>query len=248
MNPVAINLYFIGSNNQIMKILFFFLLSASIFMVTGCVSPAAPTGVPIGKGSLDLCVSDPSQADYWQKTSDVLWSIPGDSGEKNRTVIAQIPACDNSSATIWENTPDGETKWDRVTIHTSDGRVYDGWLPSGHIAGITNETGTEWSKNYSSIVGRWDQTGRGNAPEIWFEFTADGMYTYNYDMMGNKENIQDRGSWVYLGNMTYDLISNIRSDHRHMPVVIDHEGKSFIFGAEYRAGSSAGIDKIFARG
>jgi hypothetical protein len=231
-----------------MKLLFFFLLLASIFMVTGCVSPATSPVAPIGKGYLDLCVSDPSLADYWQKTNDVLWSIPRDSGEKNRTIIAQVPACDNSSATIWGYADVGDGKWNRITIHTSDGRVYDGWLPSGHMTGITNETGTEWSKNYSSIIGRWDQTGRGNAPKIWFEFTADGMYTYNYDMMGNKENIQDRGSWAYLGNGTYDLISNTYSDHRHIPVVIENDGRSFIFGTEYQAGSPAGSDKVFARG
>jgi hypothetical protein len=231
-----------------MKKLFFFLLSISLFMVAGCVSPAAPPGVPIGKGSLDLCVSDPSRADYWQKTGDVLWSIPGDAGEQNRTVLAQIPACDNSSAIIWETRPAGETIWDRITLHTSDGLAYDGWLPSGHLAGITNETGTEWSRNYSSIVGRWDQTGRGDAPKIWFAFTADGMYTYNYDMTGNREDVQDRGSWEYFGNGTYDLISNTYSDHRHMPVVIDPEGRSFIFGTEYQAGSSVGSDRVFARG
>jgi hypothetical protein len=231
-----------------MKLLILFLLSVSLFLAAGCVSPAAPHGVPIGKGSLDLCVADPSRAATWQETGDLLWSAPGDAGGTNRTVIAQVPACDNSSATIWETTPAGETTWDRITIHTRDGQVYDGWLPSAHLAGITNETGTEWSRNYSSIVGRWDQTGRGNGAKIWFAFTADGMYTYNYDMAGNGENIQDRGSWTYLGSMTYDLISNTYSDHRHMPVVIDHEGRSFIFGTEYRAGSSAGSDKVFARG
>ena len=88
----------------------------------------------------------------------------------------------------------------------------------------------------------------GNAPKIWYEFTSEGMYTYNYDMMGNKENIQDRGSWAYRGNRTYDLISDTYSDHRHFTIVLDQEAKSFIFGAEYSSGSAVVIQKVFARG
>lgn len=216
-------------------------------MVMGCISPAYSPATPIGKGYLNLCTSDQSLADYWQKTEDVLWSVPGDSEEKNRTIITHFPACDNSSATIWEYKLIGDGKWNLITLHTNDGLTYDGWLPSSHITGITNETGTEWSENYFSIVGRWDQTERGNGPKIWFEFTSGGAYTYNYDMMGNKENIQDRGSWVYLGNRTYNLISNTYSDHRHISIVLNQETKSFNFGAEYSFESAVGNEKVFAR-
>jgi hypothetical protein len=229
-----------------MKIISFFLLLVSIFMVMGCVNPANSPATPIGKGYLNLCISNPTHADYWQKTEDVLWNIPGGASEKNSTIITRFLTCDNSTATIWEYKPIGDETWNRITIHTIDGRAWDGWLPASHITGMINETGTEWSENYSSIVGRWDQTQRGNGPKIWYEFTPDGAYTYNYDMMGNKENIQDRGNWVYPGNKTYDLISNTYSDHRHISIVVDRVARSFSYGTEYSSGSDVGTKKIFS--
>jgi hypothetical protein len=230
-----------------MKKIFLFLLLVPIFMVMGCVNPEHSPARPIGKGYLNLCISDPTQADYWQKTGDILWSIPGGAVEKNSTIVARFPACDNSPVIIWEDKFIGDEKWNRLTILTKDGQAGDGWLPVTHILGITNESGTEWSNNYSSIVGRWDQTERGNGPKIWYEFTANGTYTYNYDMMGNKENIQDRGNWAYSGNKTYDLISNTYSDHRHISLVVDQVGTTFRYGMEYSSGSEIGTEKIFMR-
>ncbi len=213
----------------------------------GCVNPAQPPAIPTGKGYVNLCISDPSQADYWQKTEDVLWSIPGGVVEKSSSIITRFPACDNNSAAIWDRKLIGDATWNRITIHTNDGRAGDGWLPGSHLTGMTNETGTEWSGNYSSIVGRWDQTDRGNAAKIWFEFTPDGAYTYNYDMRGNADNVRERGNWMYLGNGTYDLISNTYSDHRHIPVIIDRATTSFNFGMEYSSASEVGKENKFAK-
>jgi hypothetical protein len=230
-----------------MKKIFLFLFLVSLFIAMGCVNSVNPPETPIGKGYVNLCISDPTQADYWQKTEDVLWSTPGGVGEKNSTIIARFPACDNSSATIHDTTLIGDATWNRITLHTKDGLVYDGWLPSGHMVGMTNEIGTEWSKNYSSKVGRWDQTDRGNAAKIWFEFTPDGAYTYNYDMRGNADNAREKGSWIYLGNGTYDLISNTYTDHRHIPIIIDQVTRSFSYGIEYSSGSDVGKEKIFTK-
>lgn len=230
-----------------MKNIFLFLLLVSLFIAAGCVNTVHPPAAPTGKGHLDLCSSDPSQVDYWQKTGDVLWSTPGGVALKDNTITFSFPACDNSSATIWDSTSIGNVTWIRITIHTMDGRAGDGWLPAGHLTRPTNETETEWSGNYSSVVGRWDQTERGNAAKIWFEFTPDGTYTYNYDMRGNKENIRDRGNWMYLGNGTYELISNTYSDHQHFSIVIDPVTKTFRFGMEYSSSSEIGTEKIFAK-
>jgi hypothetical protein len=125
--------------------------------------------------------------------------------------------------------------------------VEDGWLPASHVTGLRNETGTDWSKNYSSIVGRWDQTERGNGAKIWYEFTSDEVYTLNYDSRGNKEIILDRGSWAYTGNSTYDLISGLYGDHRNIPINIDQGTKSFKNGVEYSSGSEAGRETVFKK-
>jgi hypothetical protein len=231
-----------------MKIIAVFLVLVSFCILTGCVNPTNAPVPPIGKGYLNLCIADPTQADYWQKTPDVLWSVPGGASIKNNTIITHLPACDNNSVTIWDYRTIGDAKWNLILILTNDGKSYTGWLPVSHIVGITNETGTEWSNNYSLIVGHWDLTQRGNAPKIWFEFTTDGTYTYNYDMMGNKENVQDRGNWVYRGNNTYDLISNSFSDHRHISILLDPTAKLFSYRTEYSAGSAVGTEKIFAKG
>jgi hypothetical protein len=235
-----------GEVRKIMKFTFFFLV-VSLFMVLGCVSPAALPVTPIGKGTLNPCISDPTLADYWQNTDDVLWSVPGNAGGKERTIVSRVPACDNSPVIVWDSQSTDGGNWDSITILTKDGLVYAGWLPASHLSGATNETGTEWSKNYYSIVGPWDQSRRGNGPRIWFEFTPDGAYTYNYDMMGNRENVQDRGSWTYRGNGTYDLISNTYPDHRHISIVIDQVAGSFDYGVEYSSGSGTGTAKVFAR-
>ena len=96
-------------------------------------------------------------------------------------------------------------------------------MPADHVTGTSNETGTEWSNNYSSIAGLWDQTQRGNGAKIWYDFKTDGTYTLNYDMRGNGDKILDQGNWVYAGNRTYDLISNSWVDHRHIYMTIDME-------------------------
>ena len=127
--------------------------------------------------------------------------------ENDHKMVAGFSSCDNSSVTIWKYSRNGDEEWSHVTIQTKDGRSYDGWLVASHVIQTSNETGTEWSDNYSSLIGRWDQTQRGNGAKIWYDFKPDGTFTFNYDMMGNRDNIQDRGSWAYLGNKTYMLIS-----------------------------------------
>ena len=127
----------------------------------------------------------------------------------------------------------GNTEWNHVTLQIKDGRSFDGWLVASHILQTSNETGAEWSNNYSSIVGLWDRTGQGNGAKIWYDFKRDGKFTFNYDMRGNKDNMRDMGSWGYLGNKTYDLISNVSHDHEHTYITIDKEGKTFISGIVY---------------
>ncbi|MFA5269082.1 MAG: hypothetical protein WC379_14030 [Methanoregula sp.] len=210
-------------------ILFFFLVAA-IILVTGCVTPAEPTENPIGKGYLDLCTSDPEQADFWRETGDTLWNSPEiQRSAGNRAVVAGIPACENGSVTIWGYEQEGGG-WYRVTTRATDGISGNGWLVAGHLHQVSNETGTEWSTNYHAIVGRWYQTGRGNGAKIWYEFNPDGTFTFNYDMMGNSDNMQDKGSWTYLGNNTYDLISTISADHNHTSITINPKERTFNSG------------------
>jgi len=206
----------------------------ALIIATGCVSQPVVPEKPIGIGYLDLCTSDPAQAGYWQHAGVDLWDSPsGNENERSRSIVEWYPACSNTTVTIWEYTGHGTDEWCRVTLRTTDGRSNKGWLPARHILLASNKTGTEWSESYSSIIGSWDQTDRGNGARIWYEFNADGSFTFNYDMMGNKDNMQDTGSWTYLGNNTWDLISSVSADHGHTYLSLDQGGKSFTSGLVY---------------
>ena len=67
------------SEYEIVRIKKSFLLLFLALIIAGCVNPANTSEKPIGKGYVNLCISDPSQADYWQKTDDVLWNTPENS-------------------------------------------------------------------------------------------------------------------------------------------------------------------------
>lgn len=205
-----------------------------LLIVTGCVSQPVVPEKPIGKGFLDLCISDPTNAGYWQRAGVDLWDTPLENeNERSRSVVEWFPSCSNTTVTIWEKNGYGADEWYRVTLRTNDGRSNTGWLPASHILLTSNETGTEWSENYSALVGTWDQTQRGNGARIWYEFNTDGTFTFNYDMMGNRDNMQDKGSWTYLGNNTWNLVSNVSADHGHTYISLDQEGKSFKSGFIY---------------
>jgi hypothetical protein len=225
-----------------------FLLLFLALIIAGCVSPANTLEKPTGKGFVNQCISDPSQADYWQKTDDVLWNTPENRlQENNHKIVAGFSSCDNSSVTIWKYSRNGDEEWNHVTIQTKDGRSYDGWLVASHIIQTSHETGTEWSDNYTSLIGRWDQTQRGNGEKIWYDFKPDGTFTFNYDMMGNRNNTQDRGSWAYLGNKTYRLISTVSRDHEPFYIIVYNDDKSFNSGIQYSSDSSAVRELVYAR-
>ena len=227
--------------NKIMRSILFFLIIVSIIITTGCTSTSDIPTAPVGKGQVNLCISDPGQAEYWQKTGDILWINPNENDdETDPAVVTRFPACGNMSVIIREKKETGKGNRDHVIIQTQDGQSFDGWLPAGHVRAETNETGTEWSENYYSILGLWEQTGRGNGAKIWYEFLPDGTYTFNYDMMGNRDNVQDRGSWTYHGNGTYELISYTDTAHGHISITPDTSGKTFLCGFEYTYGSSDG--------
>jgi len=81
----------------------FFLTPLLVIIVAGCVTPANTSEKPIGKGYVNLCISDPAQADYWQKTDDVLWNTPENVLQRNaRKAVTGFSSCDNFSVTIWE--------------------------------------------------------------------------------------------------------------------------------------------------
>jgi len=231
------------------KILFFFLI-ASIILVTGCMHPAETTEKPIGKGYLNLCITDPERADYWQRTDEVLWNTPENPhAVENRAIVGDIPACQNTSVTIWGFQQEGGG-WYLVTTRTKDGRTHSGWLAAGHLKQISNETGTEWSTNYNAIVGSWYQTGRGNGAKIWYEFNPDGTFTFNYDMMGNGDNTRNKGSWTYLGNKTYEMVSSISHEpntHGNENITLIQEGKSFQSGTEYSSPAAETRAILFAK-
>jgi hypothetical protein len=225
-----------------------FLLLFLALIIAGCVSPANILEKPTGKGYVNLCISDPAQADYWQKTDDVLWNTPKNGIQENdHKMVAGFSSCENSSVTIWKYSRTGDEEWNHVTIQTKDGRSYDGWLVASHVIQTSNETGTEWSDNYSSLAGRWDQTQRGNGAKIWYDFKTDGTFTFNYDMRGNRDNIQDRGSWTYLGNKTYMLISNVSSGHEPVYITVYNDGKSFNSGIQYSSASAAGRELVYVK-
>jgi hypothetical protein len=230
-----------------MRVLWVFLLMASFIAMVGCLHAANTQEMPVGKGLLNPCISDPTRADYWQGNDDTLWSIPEDAGETNqREIVARVPSCENLSVTIWEYRP-GTVEWVRVTLRTNDGRAFNGWLDAHHLIYASNETGTEWSMNYSSIVGRWTQTGRGNGAKIWYDFNEDGTFTFNYDMRGNGDPTQERGIWTYLGNMSYDLNPEFTGDLRRILISNDGEGRSFVSGTEYSSGSGIGRDLVYRK-
>jgi hypothetical protein len=217
-------------------------------IVAGCLTPAITPDKPIGKGYVNLCISDPARADYWQNTDDVLLHAPENSiRENDRKAVAGFSSCDNSSVVIWEYSLNGGVDWSHVTLQTNDGKSYKGWLVADHVLQTSNETGTEWSVNYSSLVGRWDQTQRGNGAKIWYDFKTDGTFTFNYDMMGNGDNMQDMGSWAYLGNKTYVMISQVSGSHEPVYITINDDGKSFNAGIQYSSDSAVGRELVYAR-
>lgn len=227
------------------QILCFFII-VSIIMVAGCTSAGSPAA-PIGKGSVNLCIANPALADSSQIPEVILWTSPGNSGEKaDQTIVATFPACENLSATIWEKKVIRDT-WSRITLRTTDGQSYAGWIIADHLTAETNEMGTEWSEHYSSVLGRWEQTSRGNGAKIWYEFKEDGTYTFNYDMMGNRDNVQDRGSWEYRGNRTYDLVSSTASDNRLESITLDPQEKTFKSGFQYSSDPAAEHELVYAR-
>lgn len=229
-----------------MEQMVFLFVIISIIIVSGCITEGPPA-VPIGRGSLNLCIANPALADSTQIPEDILWASPGDRDEKaDQTVVTQFPACENLSVTIWEKKVMRDT-WSRITLRTTDGQSYTGWLVADHVIAATNETGTEWSEQYSSVLGRWDQTNRGNGAKIWYEFKWDGTYTFNYDMMGNRDNVQDRGSWVYRGNRTYDLVSNTAPDHRLESITLDPQAKTFKSGFQHSSDPAAEHELVYAR-
>jgi hypothetical protein len=226
-----------------------FLTLLLVLMIAGCATPANTLEKPIGKGYVNLCISDPAQADYWQKTEEVLWNTPENRPWTNdRKAVAGFSLCDNSSVVIWEYTLNDGVDWSHVTLQTNDGKSYKGWLVADHILQTSNETGTEWSDNYFSLAGRWDQTQRGNGAKIWYDFKTDGTFTFNYDMMGNRDNMQDMGSWAYLGNKTWVLISQVSGGHEPVYITFNNDGKSFNAGIQYSSDSAVGRDLVYARG
>ena len=236
------------SINNIMKKIVFFFLVISVIVATGCINTATPAEKPIGKGYVNLCTSDPAQADHWQTTDDILWNKPLDStGKKDSSMVTQFSSCDNTSAIILETKLNGAEAWDHVIIQSPDGNSHDGWLPDGHLHHASNETGTEWSNNFSSVVGLWDRTAQGNAAKIWYDFRTDGSFTFNYDMRGNRDTMQDRGSWEYMGNNTYLLISGISAEHRHTNITINPDGKTFDSGTVFSSDSGAGQAIVYAK-
>lgn len=92
-----------------------------VMTVAGCVTPANTEEKPIGKGYVNLCISDPARADYWQKTDDILWNMPGNNVQGNdRKTVADFSSCDNYSVTIWEYTLNGAVEWSHVTLQTKE--------------------------------------------------------------------------------------------------------------------------------
>jgi hypothetical protein len=66
-------------------------------------------------------------------------------------------------------------------------------------------------------------------------------------MRGNAGNVQDTGTWVYLGNTTYDLISYSSGDRNHTYITLDESGKSFSSGTLYSSGSAVGQERVFKK-
>ena len=52
-------------------------------------------------------------------------------------------------------------------------------------------------------------------------------------MSDNRDSLQDKGSWAYLGNYTYDLISNVSADHQHTNITLNKEERLFRSGIVY---------------
>ncbi len=50
-----------------MMFLWVFLVIASFIVVVGCMHAAETPEMPVGKGFLNPCISDPTRADYWQR-------------------------------------------------------------------------------------------------------------------------------------------------------------------------------------
>jgi hypothetical protein len=234
----SINCYKYANELIIMRKWTFLILVVVLTLASGCTGPADKPEKPIGKGNLNLCVSDPGQADYWQKTGVVLHNSPGSSGKGgDQGVETGFPACDNTTVTIWEYTMDGSNPWCHITLQTDDGRSSNGWLDSCHLYQVSDEAGSEWSENYSAIVGSWDRANRGNGARIWYEFRSDGSFTFNYDMMGNRDNVLDTGSWTYLRDNQWELISNVSPYHEHTFISLNPGGTSFNSGTVQSLGT-----------
>ncbi|HET6581122.1 MAG TPA: hypothetical protein VFG36_04490, partial [Methanoregula sp.] len=88
---------------------------------------------------------------------------------------------------------------------------------------------------------------RGNGAKIWYDFKTDGTFTFNYDMMGNRDNTQDMGSWAYIGNKTWVLISHVSGGHEPVYITINDDGKSFNAGIQYSSDSAVVRGLVYAR-
>ena len=109
------------------KIIFYGILIL-IILLSGCAGTVKSEGKPIAKGYVNLCISDPAHAGYWQQNNDVIWNIPLDNAngsEERRS--GEFPSCDNASVTIWEIKMNGVIAWDHVTLHAKNGRAIE-WV------------------------------------------------------------------------------------------------------------------------
>lgn len=66
-------------------------------------------------------------------------------------------------------------------------------------------------------------------------------------MMGNRDDIQDIGSWAYLGNKTYILISKVSGGHEPVYITIYNDGKSFNSGTQYSSDSAVGRELVYVK-
>ena len=59
-------------------------------------------------------------------------------------------------------------------------------------------------------------------------------------MMENRDNIQDRGSWAYLGNKTFFLVSYVSEGHEPAYITVHNDGNSFNSGIQYSSRPAVG--------
>jgi len=91
--------------STILKFLAFSLLL--IVVLITCVSNSGTNNADRAKAhpdaiTINLCQSDPSNADYWQNERINLWQQPGGISANNQKVIDTLPACNNAKIIIIE--------------------------------------------------------------------------------------------------------------------------------------------------